>query len=134
MESNPTAASTQPLFERLGGEPALNAAVELFYAKMLADERLNRFFQNVPMRRLKEHQAKFLTIAFGGPNNYSGRTMGAAHRRLVNNLGLGDSHFDAVIKHLCETLAELGVQAELITEAALIAESTRDAVLGRIPD
>ena len=45
--------------------------------------------------------------------------------------GLDDSHFDAVVEDLGATLVELGVPDDLITEAAGIAESVRDAVLGR---
>ena len=40
-------------------------------------------------------------------------------------------HFDAVIEHLGATLTDLEVPAELIGEAAAIAESVRESVLGR---
>jgi hemoglobin len=45
--------------------------------------------------------------------------------------GLNDSHFDAVMENLGATLKELNVPDELIAEAAAIAESTRNDVLGR---
>ena len=57
--------------------------------------------------------------------------MAAAHRRLVEEKGLNDSHFDAVMEDLGATLKELNVPDELIAEAAGIAESVRDAVLNR---
>ncbi len=37
------------LFDRIGGEAAVNAAVELFYRKVLEDYRINRFFDNTNM-------------------------------------------------------------------------------------
>ena len=40
-----------PLFERIGGAGAVDAAVELFYNKVLADKRVNSFFQKVDMSK-----------------------------------------------------------------------------------
>ena len=34
----------ESLFVRIGGEGAVNAAVDLFYTKVLADERVKDFF------------------------------------------------------------------------------------------
>ena len=39
------------LYDRLGGASALDAAVDLFYRKVLADERISRFFDDVDMER-----------------------------------------------------------------------------------
>jgi hemoglobin len=75
-------------------------------------------------------QKAFLTMAFGGPHNYSGKDMRNAHANLVKN-GLSDEHFDAVMENLGATLQELNVPDELIAEAAKIAESTRNDVLSR---
>ena len=69
-------------------------------------------------------------MAFGGPNNYSGTDMRTAHAHLVK-MGLNASHFDAVMEHLGATLTELNVPAELIAQAAAIAESTRNDILGK---
>lgn len=121
---------SQSLFERIGGEAAVNAAVDIFYRKVLSDDRINRFFEGVDMERQAGKQKAFLTYAFGGPHNYSGKDMRAAHAKLVER-GLNDSHFDAVMEHLGGTLQELNVPADLIAEAAAIAESTRNDVLGR---
>ena len=69
-------------------------------------------------------------MAFGGPNNYSGKDLTQAHAKLVKD-GLNDSHFDAVAGHLNATLQELGVAKDLIGEAMAIAAGTRDDVLGK---
>ncbi|MFQ5470037.1 MAG: group 1 truncated hemoglobin [Gammaproteobacteria bacterium] len=118
------------LFDRIGGEAAVNAAVDIFYRKVLADDRINTFFEDVDMERQAEKQKGFLTFAFGGPNNYTGKDMREGHAHLVEK-GLNDSHFDAVMENLGATLKELNVSDELIGEAAAIAESTRNDVLGR---
>ena len=121
---------SESLYERIGGEPAVNAAVDLFYRKVLNDYRINRFFDNADMEKQIAKQRAFFTMAFGGPNNYTGKDMRNAHAHLVD-MGLNDSHFDAVMEHLGATLIELEVPQDLIAEAAAIAESTRNDVLGK---
>ena len=130
MSDSQETNSGQSLYEKLGGEAAVNAAVDIFYRKVLADYRINRFFDNSDMEKQAAKQKAFLTMAFGGPNNYSGQDMRNAHAHLVK-MGLNASHFDAVMEHLGATLTELNVPAELIAQAAAIAESTRNDVLGK---
>lgn len=120
----------ETLFDRLGGAPAIDAAVELFYTKVLADPELSPFFAEIDMVRQRKMQKDFLTMAFGGPNNYKGRDMRKAHMRPLK-AGMNDTHFDLVVQHLGASLNELGVNDELITEVATAAESLRDDVLNR---
>ncbi len=121
---------SQSVYERIGGEGAVNAAVDLFYRKVLADDRINSFFEGTDMEKQAAKQKAFLTMALGGPNNYTGADMRKGHAHLVER-GLNDAHFDAVMEHLGATLKELGVADDLIGEAAAIAESTRNDVLGK---
>ena len=123
--------SNTTLYEQLGGEAAVNAAVDIFYRKVLEDYRINRFFDSKDMEKQVAKQKAFLTMVFGGPNNYNGRDMREAHAHMVKKLGLDDSHFDAVMEHLGATLQELNVPQDLIAQAAAIAESTRNDVLNR---
>jgi hemoglobin len=118
------------LYEELGGEGAVNAAVDIFYRKVLKDNRISRFFTGVDMAKQAAKQKSFLTMAFGGPNNYTGLDMRKAHARLVEQ-GLNDSHFDAVVEDLGATLKELKVPDHLIAQVAAVAETTRKDVLGR---
>lgn len=119
------------LYQRIGGEAAVNAAVDLFYDKVLADTRINHFFTNTDMARQRQHQKMFLTYAFGGLPNYPGQGMRGAHAHLVEKLGLNEGHFNAVMENLGAALKELSVPNELIAEAAAIAESVRNDVLGK---
>jgi len=119
------------LFDRLGGDAAIDVAVDRFYEKVLQDERIRHFFEGVDMDRQRGHQKKFLKFAFGGANGYNGRSMAVAHARLVAEMGLTDMHFDAVVENLAGVLTDLGVGNDEIGEVAGIAESVRDAVLGR---
>ncbi|WP_257454125.1 group I truncated hemoglobin [Archangium lipolyticum] len=121
---------TRSLYEQLGGEEMVSKAVTIFYRKVLADPLLKPFFENMDMVRLEAMQRAFLVTAFGGPGSYSGRDMRRAHTRLVVR-GMGDVHFDAVITHLDDTLAELNVVKPLRDWARAITESQRKDILGR---
>jgi len=118
------------LYERIGGEAAVDAAVDIFYRKVLLDDRINQFFDNVDMEAQAAKQKSFLIMVFGGPNNYTFKDMREGHKHLVER-GLDDSHVDTVIELLGATLKELGVADADIQEVAGIAESVRDDVLNR---
>lgn len=47
-------AKPKSLFERIGGEAAVNAAVELFYSKVLADSRVNSYFKKTDMSKQRQ--------------------------------------------------------------------------------
>jgi methyl-accepting chemotaxis protein len=126
----PDARGGDTLFDAIGGEAAVDAACDLFYDKVLADDRLSHFFADANIERLKEMQRAFLSKALGGPDEYSGRDLTAAHAHLVK-MGLDDDHFDAVAHHLAATLAELGVVDDVAMSVLSVVESTRDAILGR---
>jgi hemoglobin len=114
------------LFERIGGRGAVDAAVDIFYERVLADERIAHFFEGVDMNRQRGKQKIFLAYAFGGPVKYDGKDLRAGHA----HLDLQEKHFAAVAEHLQATLEELGVADELVKEVMGIAASTHDDVLG----
>lgn len=122
---------SQTLFEKIGGEPAMSAAVDVFYRIVLTDDRVSRFFEDIDMESQHAKQKSFLTMVCGGPSNYSGLDMREGHKNMVLNMGLNDSHFDAVVEDLGKALSELGVADELIGEVAAIAESVRSDVLNK---
>ena len=59
-------------------------------------------------------QAKFLTLATGGPSEYDGKSMKEAHQ----GRGIGNKEFDIVCGHVVSTMKELGVSDDLINETA----------------
>jgi len=120
----------ESLFNRLGGQAAVDAVVETFYRKVLTDERISHFFDDTDMDRQIVKQKAFLTMVFGGPVAYSGKDMRQGHKHLVAK-GLNDSHVDVVIELLGRSLGEHGVDAAAIDQVAKIANSVRDDVLNR---
>lgn len=115
------------LFERIGGEAAVDAAVDIFYEKVLADDRISYFFENLDMVAQARKQKAFLTMAFGGPHNYTGLDMRRGHAHLA----LTEEHFTAVVENLGSTLVQLGVSNDDINEVVKIANSVKDDVLNR---
>lgn len=108
----------------------MDAAVDIFYRKVLSDERICDYFEDVDMDRQAAKQKAFLTMVTGGPASYSGQDMRAGHAHLVRR-GLNDSHFDAVVENLAATLKELGVPDADIADVGALVNSVRDDVLGR---
>ncbi|PCJ11544.1 MAG: group 1 truncated hemoglobin [Gammaproteobacteria bacterium] len=119
------------IYESLGGEPAVNAAVDIFYKKVLADDRVKHFFDEMDMDRQRNMQKSFLTFALGGPNNYKGKNMRKAHEKLVTEKGLNETHFDAVLESLGATLQELDVPENLIAEAAALVVTLKPDILNQ---
>jgi len=127
----PEQPAEQSLYEQLGGAAAIDAAVDIFYRRVLSDAYINVFFEGTDMDRQAAKQKAFLTMVFGGPNNYTGMDMREGHKHLVEKMGLNESHFEHVLAHLRSTLAELGVGEEKVAEIIAIADSVRDDVLNR---
>jgi hemoglobin len=92
------------LFESLGGDAGLKAAVAVFYARVTADPELAPYFAGVDLDRLRAHQRAFLMAALDGPAIFTGRPLEAAHA----GRGITDEHFDRLVDHFAATLGDLG--------------------------
>ena len=119
--------SQSSLFDRIGGMPAVNAAVDIFYQKVTSDDLVGHFFTHIDMEKQSGKLKGFLAYAFGAPMNYSGKSMRDAHAHMK----LTEEHFNAVAGHLVATLVELNVPQNLIDEVVEIAVSTKNDVLNR---
>jgi hemoglobin len=98
------------LYDEIGGQPAVEAAVNRFYERVTVDPILEHFFKSMDIRGLKIHQIAFLSQAMGGPARYNGAAMDRAHA----HLRIEQRHFDAVAGHLVGTLQDLSVPEHLI--------------------
>ena len=98
------------IYEEIGGRDAIGAAVDEFYRRVLDDAALAPYFESTDMVRLKAQQGAFIAAAVGGPQRYEGPNMKAAH----DGLAITDEAFDKVVKHLADTLTDLGVTAPTV--------------------
>jgi hemoglobin len=115
------AAKKQLLLDRLGGEEALELAVDKFYEKNVADEELAKYFEGVDMKKLRTHQFKFMKLAFTEIPEGTDIVgmLERVHGRLFD-MGLNEKHFDLVAGNLVAALQELGVASNLIDDAVAV--------------
>ncbi|CAD8181451.1 unnamed protein product [Paramecium octaurelia] len=115
------------IYERLGQSMAIDFTVDKLLQKLQNDPKLKSFFVKTDMKKLNSQMQAFLTMLFGGPSNYTGRDMLEAHR----GLGIDDTHFNLVVKHLSDTLVNLALPEDIVAEVVEVCESLRDDVLGK---
>lgn len=114
------------LFQQLGGKQALAAVVDEFYRRVVADDRLAAMFAGLDMARQRRHLAAFLGVALGGPNEYQGRGLRAAHQ----GLGITGEQFGAVAGHLQASLEAFAVPDLLIATVIGAVAGLRGDVVG----
>jgi hemoglobin len=117
------------LYERLGGEAAVEAAVVRFYRKVAADPELARFFDGFDLPDQMQKHIAFMIRVFGGPTERQEPDLGRVHAKLVAR-GLGGRHVDAFVRILGEVLTELEVPPQDIAEVLVSLEGSRARVLG----
>ncbi|MEM7166207.1 MAG: group 1 truncated hemoglobin [Planctomycetota bacterium] len=120
----------ETLFDRMGGIDAITDVVELLYRKVLRDDRVARFFDDADVEAQSQLHRNFLVAVLGGPDNYAGRTLGAAHSNLVD-CGLGDYHFDVMNELFTDAMLDLDVSSETVSDVMTLMERLRGEVLGR---
>jgi hemoglobin len=113
--------ATTTLYKQLGGMVSIDAAVDRFYERVLAEPELAPFFGGVDVRRLGAHHKAFLAMALGGPRRYAGRGLAEAHRHLA----IDDHHVDLVAGHLAAVLADLGVTPAMVDEVVSAVDGLR---------
>jgi truncated hemoglobin YjbI len=118
------------LYDRIGGAEKINAAVEIFYRRVLEDEGLRHFFEGVEMKHLRARQSMFLSMLTGGKTVYTGKQIRTAHAG-ARAMGMDDAHFDALLAHFGRALRDVGVSAEAVTETMTLLERVRGDVLDR---
>ena len=94
------------LYERLGKRPAIVAVVDDFVGNVARDKRINKFFANTDIPRLKRLLVQQICAGSGGPCKYEGRSMREAHR----GLNIRNADFDALVEDLVLSLNKFRVR------------------------
>jgi len=94
------------MFQRLGGFAKIRGIVSELYDRIL-DSELEHFFDGVDVRRLVDHQTKFIASVMGGPASFSDEHLGRAHR----HLGITRADFALLADLFRETLEDHGLDA-----------------------
>jgi hemoglobin len=96
-----------PLYERLGGKPAITAVVRDFLGRVAADRRINARFTGANLPRLEAMLIDQICQAAGGPCRYTGRDMKSAHA----GMRIAGADFEALVEDLVATLDHFRVPA-----------------------
>jgi hemoglobin len=118
------------LYDDIGGAPAVRAALNAFYARVLADAMLSPFFLGVDIERLKKTQEGFFAMAMGGTNAYTGRSLHAAHAR-TRQRGVNDEEFDHFLSVFKGVLIDLRIPTAKVGEWLAVFEGVRGQILNR---
>ncbi len=124
--AKPAAVDNRPLFQRLGGQPAINAVVHEFVEVTGNDKRISMFFTNVDKAKLEEAMDVHICSITGGGCEYKGKSMLDAH----TNMKLTDADFDAFMDDLDKTLTKLNVPAREKGEVLAAFRGMHDDVVG----
>lgn len=105
----------QSLFDKYGGFSTVSKIVMRLYDKLLDDDDVGPFFDDVDMPKLIDHQTKFVASLMGGPASFTDTHIERAH----HHLDISAMHFEKLKELINETLTEFSVD-----------QSDIDAVLG----
>lgn len=105
------------LYEKYGGFGTISRVVMDFYDRLLDSETVGDFFDDVDMKRLIDHQTKFIAYLLGGPADYTGERLEQLH----GHLKIAGTDFDEMKSILQDTLTDHGIE-----------DTDRDAVMEKI--
>lgn len=100
-----TAPSHPPFFEDMGGMAGITSTVDAFLRRLAQDERIVHRFAMIDVGRFRRLLIEQFCMLAGGPCDYSGASMRAAHR----TQGIRDDEFDALVGHLRDAMEEVGI-------------------------
>jgi hemoglobin len=131
MEQTGGKAMKKPLWERLGGEPAVRAVIHDFVLAAAPDPKVNFFrggqfkLDDKGVAQLEQYLVELVSATTGGPLKYTGRDMKKAHA----GMKITDDEFDALAGHLIATLKKYKVpQAEMDELVGIVASTRGDIV------
>jgi hemoglobin len=90
------------MFERYGGFAKINRIVMSFYNKMTTSPVTKKYFDNTNMKRLIDHQTKFIASMMGGPASFTNEHLERVHA----HLGITEFAFEETVDMLTETLED----------------------------
>ncbi len=101
----PIGKTSDSLYDRLGGKPAIVKVIDEFVSNVAKDDRINGRFATTDIPRFKGHMVDQVCAATGGPCTYTGRDMVTTHR----GMRITNAEFSAVVEDLVTALNTLKV-------------------------
>jgi hemoglobin len=114
------------LFERVGGFARVRLMVSDLYDRILESERLGPYFQEIDVRRLIDHQTKFVSSLMGGPASFTNEQLTRAHA----HLRLSSEEFDEMAEIFRDVLEDFRVPEGDVQRLHAHVLSLREHVVG----
>lgn len=125
LNSPSIAAEETTMYESLGGKEAISVVIDDFIGLLATDERINDYFANADVPRVKSSLVDLMCMATGGPCEYKGRDMKTIHA----GMGITNAHFNALAECLYKALDQNGVPYHMQNQLmAMLAPMQRDIV------
>jgi hemoglobin len=115
-----------PLYDRLGGKPAITAVVDDFIGNVAGDARINTRFAKTDIPHLKAMLVDQICAGTGGPCKYAGRDMATAHE----GMNIRSEEFDALVEDLVKSLDKFKVPAREKGELLGVLGPMKGAIVG----
>ena len=115
------------VYDRIGGDTAIESLVVAFYVRVMGDPDLAPFFRNTAIEKLHAMQREFFAMALGGPVSYTGRPLAHVH----HGLGISRAVFGKFVGHLLKTLEDEGISESEAAEVIDRINSYSNEILGR---
>lgn len=93
------------LYERMGGQPTIDAVVDNLLYRIADDDEVVVYFANSNIDLFAASLATQLCEISDGPCTYDGPPMDRAHQ----TMGITDAHFNRVVEYLDAAMQEEGV-------------------------
>ena len=101
-------AAAESMFDKYGGFSVISKIVLDLYERLLDDEDLGPFFDDVEFSKIVDHQTKFVSSVMGGPASYTDTQI----EKLHSHLPITGAHFDRLAEILTKVLQDHGVSDE----------------------
>ena len=124
----PSRETLKTLFETIGGRPAVESILEIFYQKMSEDILIGYFFSGKDLIRIAHQQATFLLMASGLETEFKGKGPASAHTEMPP---IYEGHFDRRLVLLRETLTKQGLSLEQVNTWVQLEESFRLMIVSK---
>jgi len=121
------AMKEKPLYDRLGGLPAIQAVVDDFIGNVANDNRINKRFANANIPKLKKNLVDQVCEATGGPCKYTGLSMKEAHK----GMKITDAEFSALVEDLVKSLDKFKVPAKEKNELLTALAGMKNDIVGQ---
>lgn len=117
---------TTTLYERLGGAPGMSRIVDDVIANHLANPIVKTRFENIKdIGHLRQMALDFFTAGSGGPANYTGKDMVAAHR----GMNISEQEYLAVMDDIMGALRKNEVAQDTCNEVLGILYSLKGDII-----